>query len=69
MSPHTHLMYDEYGREGRVWIRDVECDGFTMKRPKNRLIGVVDKYKFLNLILMNTWHNKDKSNSHLDSNG
>jgi len=49
MSPDTHLMYDEYGREGRVGIRDVEGDGFTMERPKNGMIRVVDKYEFLNI--------------------
>jgi len=65
MSPDTHLVYDEYRREGHMGILDVKSDGFTMEQLKNGITRVVDKYEFLNLFLVNTWPNRDKSNSHL----
>jgi hypothetical protein len=52
MSPDTHLMYEEYGREGRMVIVNVKGDGLTMERLKSRSIGVVDKHEFLNLCLV-----------------
>jgi len=52
MSPDTHLMDDEDGREWRMAILDVNGDGLAVERPKTGFIRVVDKYEFLNLFLV-----------------
>ena len=52
MSPDTHLMDYENGRERRMAIPDVNGDGLAVERPKTGFIRVVDKYEFLNLTLV-----------------
>ena len=70
MSPDTHLVDDEDGREWRMAILDVNGDGLSVERPKTAFIRVVDKYEFLNLFLVNLGpKSKGRLNSHLDRNG
>jgi len=69
MAPDTYLMDYEDGREWSMVILEVNGDGFAVEWPKIGLIRVVDKYKFLNLFLVNFSPKQSKSNSHLERNG
>lgn len=55
VSPDTHLMDDEDGRERCMAILDVNGDGLAMELPKNGFIRVVDKYEFLILFSCKSW--------------
>jgi hypothetical protein len=36
-------------------ISDINGDGLAVELPKHGFIGIVDKYEFLSLLLVNAW--------------
>ena len=51
---HAHLVDDEQGGEGRVFILDVESDGHTIEFLEVGSFTEVDEHKFAGLATVNT---------------